>query len=76
MQVDDASYIMRSEDTFKLGDEILFQAYHHPRYDAELKRYDSTWRQTLSGGYVFDYAKRQYMRGFAGTLYSTQSLVV
>jgi ComEC/Rec2-related protein len=76
VQVDDASYIMRSEDTFKLGDEILFQAYHHPRYDAGLKRYDSTWRQTLSGGYVFDYAKRQYMRGFAGTLYSTQSLVV
>lgn len=30
----------------------------------------------MSGGYVFDYAKRQYMRGFAGTLYSTQSIVV
>lgn len=29
VQVDDASYIMRSEDTFKLGDEILFQAYHY-----------------------------------------------
>ncbi len=76
VEINSTPYIIRSEDTFQLGDEILFQAYHTPRYAGGLQRYDATWRQSLSGGYVFDYSKRQHMRGFEGTLYSTQSIVV
>lgn len=76
IEVQDATYILRSEDSFHIGDEIFFQAYNSPAYTPNLQIYDAHWRDIMSGGYVFDYAKRQYMRGFAGTLYSTQSLVV
>ncbi len=34
VDIKDVSYIIRTEDVFHIGDEIFFQAYHTPGYDA------------------------------------------
>lgn len=76
VQVKDVPYVLRTTDRFHIGDEIFFQAYNSPKYKGGLQRYNNGRLQSFSGGYTFDYAKWQHMRGFAGTLYSTQSVVV
>lgn len=69
-------YILRTDNRFYIGDEIFFQAYQSTRYTGGLSWYNPTWSQVFISGYTFDYAKWQYMRGLAGTLYSTQSILV
>lgn len=76
VDLDSDRYILSTDNTFHIGDEVFFQAYSSPRYIGGLVWYNPAWSDMFASGYAFDYSKWQYMRGFAGTLYSTQSILV
>ncbi|HRX63950.1 MAG TPA: ComEC/Rec2 family competence protein [Candidatus Absconditabacterales bacterium] len=76
-------YFLKSENKYKIGDQIWLNAYFSPAYTGSKDIFDikGQWKELGGKGmfegifhYEFDYPKRLMMKGFYGNLYEQNAV--